>query len=562
MSYNSFLDEVLPGIDNKINPAQLANLFRLHANKFPMGFPTAQWVEAQVRFAWAWWWWSGRGLEETKGKDGDGDPIFVYPLKINTIRSYSRVHNNMLWGETKDDPNPIVRSRVKPMSFWEDKPTEQDRKEAAYYERLLEQMWYQSKDRAILREAGLNSQYLGGSYLQIKYQPWRTDAVLPLFVVPLKADFVMPVWGDDPWELLEVWISYRMTPVAAEHELGVKRGDNPLGKAPAVTYVEHWTRQNYSIWVDDKPLTATYFTDDGDKVTVSYNNQPNPFGVVPVVYIPRERSGEFYGNSVVPDILGMMKELNARLADVGDAISENTHRVWVGRNITRNINFKQLSNGQRYIDIGSDNPVSKHPPELTPQDPPKFSPEMTGFNNEVRSEMEREGQITPIAFGIDEGSQRSGETLDQRMWPTVSSARSQRDFWTVGINQVNTYALLMLSRLNVALPGPKVAPDFRKRFRLWTQWNPFLPKNVEQETNRIVALKSNGSMSTRRAVESQSDVEDVDTELAYIREDEAAKTPQPSGVNQYGVPSDDSATPGSADDAAERLARTEQQPER
>lgn len=555
MSYTGFLDEVLPGIREKLNPMQLGSLLRLNATSFPQGFPTTQWVEAQVRLAWAWWWWNGRGLEEETGKDSDGDPIYRYPLKINTIRSYARIHNNMLWGETKDDPNPIVRSRVKPLAFWEDKASEEDRKEAAYYERLLEQMWVQSNDRAIMRESGLNSQYLGGTYFQIKYQPWRNDIVVPLTVVPLKADFVLPVWADDPWDLLEVWISYRMTPIAAERELGHKES---LGKKTFVTYVEHWTKEHYSIWIDDKPLTATYFTDDGNKVSISYNSQVNPFGMVPVVYIPRERSGEFYGNSLVSDILGMMKELNARLADVGDAISENTHRVWVGRNITRGINFKQLENGQRYIDIGSDNPASKNPPELTPQDPPKFSPEMTQFNNEVRSEMEREGQITPIAFGIDEGSQRSGETLDQRMWPTVTAARAQRDLWSTGISRLNSIALLMLSRLSVALPGPKVAPDFRKRFRLWTQWNPFLPKNQEQETNRIVALKTNGSMSTRRAVESQSDVEDIDTELTYIREDQAATTPKSTGVNQYGVPSDDSADPGTT----ERLARTEQQPER
>ena len=38
------------------------------------------------------------------------------------------------------------------------------------------------------------------------------------------------------------------------------------------------------------------------------------------------------------------------------------------------------------------------------------------------------GDTPPVAYGVDEGSQRSGMTLSFRMWPLIHNGRTQRAF--------------------------------------------------------------------------------------------------------------------------------------
>jgi hypothetical protein len=60
----------------------------------------------------------------------------------------------------------------------------------------------------------------------------------------------------------------------------------------------------------------------------------NPFGIVPFVYIPHfARAGGHYGQSHVPDLSGMVEELNSRMVDRADGVKNaNTNRIW-GRNL-------------------------------------------------------------------------------------------------------------------------------------------------------------------------------------------------------------------------------------
>lgn len=488
---------------------------------FPEEFPRELWDEQEARYQSYWAWWRGDFLEETVGEDPDGNPIYKFPLKINPIRSIARIHNGMLWGETGDNVQSLNKVRVLPKKdrVSGDVP-EEDRKLAAFLSSVIGEVWEQSDDVSQKQEAGLVSQVLGGSYFQICHDPWRTDLEIPLTVRYLQADMVLPVWANDKnYELLKVYIVYRIPISVANERFGVDIdiANSPL--ATMATYVEVWDRQTQNIYVNGKQIKqVTHDTPIGPMV-VNYENRPNPFGAVPVVYIPRIREGFFYGNSFIPEVVGMIQELNGRFADTGDIIRDTNRRVWVGKNLSQNPRFRKMDkSGVEFIDIGKTNPAIKAEPDLKPIDPPTFSPQINGFTGLLRSQIDREAAVSEIAYGVDEGSQRSGTTLQIRMWPTINIAKSQRANWSTGIKRISRMALFAMISLGIKPDGFKILPSHLLSRRITVDWYPFLPLDEDQLTNTIAIRKQSGAMSTYRAVELQ-DVEDVDLEVKRIEND-------------------------------------------
>jgi|GEM_PF-3569672 len=528
----SFIEEVLPGIDYERSLDMARAVSDISLGKMPESFRRSQWNEQMERYLLYWYWWQGKALEETVGKTKDGELLYKYPLKINPLRNYARIHNAMLWGEIRDDDSPLVNTRAKLIDLTSDVVDSKSRDRARFVERVIDHVWQQSGGRAIQWEGGLLSQFLGGYYYQLAYQPWRTDLLLPLTIRPLKPDFVLPIPNpDNPFELLEAFVIYRITPEAARQNYGVSASN-----ATFVTYCEHWTRDRYSIFIDGKPLEAVYNVPLAGKTTISYNNQPNPFGFVPIVYIPRLREGNFYGSAITPDVLGLIREYNARFADAADILARNSNTVWLGRNINKATpRALESKDGDKpsvpYYDLGSENPAFKHPPELWSETPPVLSDAMIAFNGALESQLEREGGVSAIAFGEDEGSQRSGTTLQIRLYPTIAQARAQRHFWTTGLGIMGKMIMSAIGNIDHERLKPyRITPSELLTLQLGVQWHPYIPRDEEQATNRIVLLKQSGAMSTERAVALQPDVEDVEEEVARIRADVAALAK--AGTNQ------------------------------
>jgi hypothetical protein len=539
----------LSGIE--LQRAALTNTtIAVEKERLPSGFPFHLWEEQQKRYRHNWDWFTGYILNENKGTTRTGETIYKYPLKINTVRNFSRKHAALLFGEIPEHSHrPLIKCMMRPINMeMEDvqepevpeapkpsptnptgtpfpkprqKATPDPRKaEAKFYANVVNRVFTQSGCDAIFMENGTLSQFLGGSYLTLNYVPWRKDLAVPIVIRNPKPDFVLPIWtNDDPWDLLEAYIVYRMPSKSAELEWGFKNEGNL--SATWVTYVEHWTKTHHSIYLDGKPLTATYLV-DGVKTTITYNQQKNLFGFVPVYYIPRLRETGFYGSDLVVDIEGLTLELNGRMADTGTAMMNTAHRKWLGRNISQTIRQKQLDNGQFYTDLGMENPAAKHPPELWPEDPPKWSETMTTFIDTIWEQLLREGSLTPVAFGEDEGSQRSALTLAIRFWPTTVLAKSQRVFWTQGLIRLAQGIFTMLNKTNTKVAKEEIPDDVMANFDVEMDWLPMVPRDREQTVNESVLLSSISPiprMSLRRSLENLGDIRDIEEEMEAIFDD-------------------------------------------
>jgi hypothetical protein len=108
------------------------------------------------------------------------------------------------------------------------------------------------------------------------------------------------------------------------------------------------------------------------------------------------------------------------------------------------------------------------------QDPPEVGvipaqPEPASSFNFINSilDMTRQAAFTsPVAFGEDEGSQRSGVTLQLRLWPLMQQVKTTRIYWRTQLVALHSMILAMAkfrdigNRYDSRLADYVVVPNF------------------------------------------------------------------------------------------------------
>jgi hypothetical protein len=503
----------IEGIENKRSYASAAAAI-LNDKEMPEEFPFHLWSEQSARYQDYWSWFTGQRLAQDFGETKDGKTVSKFPLQINVVRNAVRKLSALLFGEAPDTPAPLVKSVVKPKtSLLTGEANESLKKTAKFYQNILNEIWHQSHGNAIMYENGTMSQFLGGCYFKYEYAPpeLRPDLRIPIIVKKLIPDFVMPIWNtEDEFELNEAWIVYRISKVAAKREYGLELGST------FANYVEHWTKKSYSVHIEGKPLKARYHTPYGEHV-IDYSEQENPFGFVPIIYIPRLREGNFYGSSMVPDIAALTLEFNGRFADVGTLVHKLADRQWFGKNISGNPRPKQLDNGIWFTDLGMRVPSIGADPEVWAETAAEVSETLIKFNKSLGDQITKESNLADVAFGEVDGTQRSGETLKSLMWPATAIIRPQRNNWTTGKSRGDQMALDMLAAKGVVIEGTPIPELTAKDYDISQDWLPILPKDREQTINEIVSLAGVDKISIEDAVSKRGDSDDNEEEVARIK---------------------------------------------
>lgn len=505
------LQPALHGIeDRRASPAAVATL-DLPQGSLPSSFPMYLWNAQAQRYHEYWSWFTGDKLNEIRARTAQGDPILKFPLGVNPVRNFARKHASVLLGEeTFETPRPLVRSRISALPPLDGSaPEDLDKRLARIAGNIVNEVWIQSGGRGLQTENATLSQFLGGCVFQVSWQPQRTDLRIPILIKSVMPDFFLPIWkNDDPWNLLEAYVVYRLPGIVAKEQFGVNTDANK------VLYVEHWTRRAYSIYIDGQPITMQV-----GKSRLALDNVPHPFGFVPFVYIPHLREGHFYGSSHVDDLAGLVKEFNARYADIGDSIRNSVHRKRYMRNVNGETKTRHIGEGVYATDLGKDTPTSKNPPDVFTEDPPTLANGLTEFPDKLWSQLMREGHVSDIAFGEDEGSQRSALTLAFRMWPTTSHSQMERSYWTDGLNLVARMVIRMVLTKIKRIPLAKdLAADTLARVSISQEWLPQIPRDREQQINEIILRFQAGLLSPQRAIEMLGDVDYVDEELELIKQ--------------------------------------------
>jgi hypothetical protein len=429
-----------------------------------------QWQKALRNYHEADRYFYGDIFEEMSQDSGGLSPEPLYPLRINLVKMMVLLHAYTLFGQ------------------WEDRVIEWNSEDEKAIE-LIESVWGENDGDVKMAECAISCMLYGGAILKVVPDPEYVNRVRIEAIPP---HFFFPRWHPgDINRLLEVTIAFQVTHAEARLAYGVDLGGNDHS---TTLYMEKWSPRRYEVSV-------------GGNVLERYSGV-NPIDVIPFVYIPRLRSvGEFFGVSVANDLTGLQNELNLRLADIGDRINYNAHPIYYVANFTGKT--KDLVVGQDEIwNLGMGiNGMRPEAGVIEPRNEPSSSFQYIQFLLDL-SRMS--ALVPPVAFGEDEGSQRSGLTLTLRMWPLVQQTKWTRIYWVNMLTKVNRYILRILRIFQEGVPEvdvkPRLAPILpRDRDQLIREitslWNSRLPlitpekalrrmgeSGVEEEVNRLETL--------------------------------------------------------------------------
>lgn len=462
-------------------------------------FPWEQYSKQLAKYREAENWFTGQALDSLNVKAGK--EVNLFPLRINPIPSTVYKHAYTLFGEVEHDGRPLVRPRLitKPGDAAE--KTLADAAEEALY-----RVWWESSGRALMIENGVLSQIYGGCVFKASYLPHEKFRQIPIAIERIHPKgFVGIPKGGDLFRLQEAWF--------------VK----PIGRATAIKYgyaaeeseywfIEKWDEDEFSVWINDVKIKRHV---DGEEKELGGEN---PYGFVPAIYIPHLRVGTFLGINAIDNLRGMVKEMNLRFGDYGDAVNDDSHVPLAMRNVTGSPKIVTIDK-RNVIDLGSTVGITPNEPE-----PDLFAPKgggqrasasMKDLLQEIYLQYRRDAFIPAVADGEDEGSQRSGMTLAMRFWPLGSHVNTERYFWTAGLNIFQTNVLKMIAKIPDSVAETGIT-EAHTKMRMKQVWAPLLPRDRETDVQEWVQRVSANLGSIEHLLELTGDIEDIQEQRQQI----------------------------------------------
>lgn len=460
------------------------------------GFPTETYNNQLSAYEEMESWFTGEALANQPGLEKKSN-LDYYPMHINPLKRTCYKHAYMLFGEAEDSSTMQVVTKFIPRD-----DTEKNSCEDA--EHLLAEIWEESNGRALLMENAIQAQIFGGCVFKVSYVPWesqqyggwrrhqvRVEAIRP-------QDAVLTPSSGDFYRLTDGWIVKLITASEAR-EYGYPAKDEDV----YYYYTEHWDKTKYIIRVNEQ-------------VAVMYGNElqgENIYKLVPMQYIPHLRAGNFLGLNVIDDLKGIIRELNLRMGDYGDAVNDDAHPVIAIHDVSGVPRMITVNEWLELLDLHDTMNMtgSEKSPGITEVSKQRASTAMRELVELILDEYRRDSFTPAVADGEDEGSQRSGMTLATRFWPLISHASMERFFWTPGLNNLQYMILKILQAKNL-----ENITENHLNLKIKQQWAPQLPRDREADVQEWNLRKTSEIASIQHLLGLSGDVEDVDTEYSQI----------------------------------------------
>lgn len=454
---------------------------------YDRGYPFYEWNLQDDEYVLYKYLYQGDWLKETVS---DNSEELKYPLKINPFKLPVSLHTSFLYGEVPDSTESLVTPSVEIWGNGSKNDTKEAKRQAEKMESFLGQILYENHARSLLSDLANDAQVFGGCVAGAYYDPERElENEYPITIQRIEPDTFYPVWSaKSPDRLVDVHVSYMITGIQAQ-SLGVDT-DADFG-----IYVEHWTKDNYSISVDETEIAG---------------GLPRA-GIIPYIYIPHPPRVGFYGTSLLKNMDGLAKEINSQAANVGDIISEEAANIPAIRN-TRNVQIKRVSGRKPIIDLGFQQ-GDRIPDMLWP---PSKATSAQNSSQHVRNLMDqiRTDMYCPkVLFGGGDTSQRSTSSFAFLAIPLVAHIRKERAFFTSGYSKLCKYVLMLAANLGIG----GFSPEYVRKARIKMNWYPMLPRDVIEETTSVITRYQAGLLSSETAIKQIGDVLDIQSELDRIR---------------------------------------------
>lgn len=426
-----------------------------------------------------------------------------FPLRINPFRYLAHIHASLTLGVPGNYEAPI-RYWAEPLDINFDETEEQV--EDIVPGRIVMKVWKENGINNILNQVAIWFQVYGGVYLRVLFAPRfvnsvRLDAIRP--------DYVFPVFGADGG-FEEVHI---VTPVS--HQEALRYGYNPdVEGVGSYVKIEHWTRENWEVRIGTI-LETKVAVQEGRKL-----QGENPFRlygepVIPIVYAARYPV-DYYGVSLFEDIIGLVEEINLRLASMGAVVGERNFPIpvafnWYGpRSSDGRILFNVEPN--EFVDGGMAAPNAPQQ-ELEIIEPANIPESHVHFIKNVERFMLHATMTSPVVLGEDTGSQRSAETLAVRALPTAAAVTQYRQTLVEAFNTINRLVYFAYrAQTRRSLPPTE-------NFRFNTTYLPIFPKDQAAQVQALSLLRQVGLTSRQTGIRELGLVTDLHSEIKRLQEE-------------------------------------------
>lgn len=488
-------------------------------------FPDSEFSVNRARYNTYWGWYQGTPLLEMQ-QLSNGKAVPKFPIRVNPLHNAVIKHAYALFGEFSEDSRPLVSPNFKP-----DK--REDREAATFAESIVNKVWWENNGRSIMMRNALLAQVMGGCVFRLSYTPLTPGRDDTWRSIPIRIDSVPPTnfigipYAGDEYRLKEAWVVQAITYLDAA-TMGVE-----VPQDQQVYYVEHYLPDRIEFRINGWSIPTGLQDVNGNP---TYWGGPNPFGFVPIVYIPHIRTQGFYGESHVSEaVKGIIFELNARLADLGDATTDDSHKYYFMRNVAGRPEVVDIAPGLRVVNGGINPGITgkEAQPDISEISGQRLTTPMKDFVENLILQFRREVAVPAVSDGEDEGSQRSALTLAMRMWPLISHTKTERVFWQDGLSVLTRMMVKMMLIKNMV---PELDPKVES-MRIEQRWSPLLPTDRESLINEIVSRAGANIGSIEHLMELTHDIEDPEEEkeriLAWMKETgkvEAENAPKPAGV--------------------------------
>jgi hypothetical protein len=476
------------------------------------GLPEGLYFDRKILYTKLESWYSGAALEETQTQGGID--VEAFPVRINPIRGAVYKHAYALFGETRQDSGALAPAKLRPFDRTQ-------KQEAKTGEDFLARVYAENNGRSMMIRNAMISQILGGCIFKASYvkeQSWRQIPIRIEAVHP--SNFIgVPMSGDE-YRLDQAWIIRAISKAEVSRLYGDVRGIIPGAPEENLYYVEYWTPDEYEISINGYPI-PTGKTDEYGKRT--HYKGKNPFGFVPMVYIPHVRTSGFYGESLITsNIQGIVKELNRRAADWGDAVSDDSHTYYKQTGSSQRADVYTLAPGLRVVNLPHTPQITGREtlPDMDVLNKPKASAVMGSLVETLYEQFRREAFIPAVADGEDRGSQRSGQTVIMRMWPLISHTSTERIFFGDGLNLLDSMILAIAERkteegdrklMQLSLPKEMTQMMVERK------WAPILPPDRTAFINELVTRAAQNLGSLEHLMSLIDDIEDPSDEIKAIQ---------------------------------------------
>lgn len=492
-----------------------------------------EWAMRRERYRYYRSWYEGKPLGETmKRRDRrEGGDVRKFPLGINLTKLGCDVHTDFARGLKSTDDPLVVRAAI-------DRGDDPDTVEK-FEEILNEYIWEPSRGGAIQQESILEMNIYGGTVLQITWEPWNFDLPYRMAVRLIKdPSSINPVWNArDPWRIPECYIGYTITHGEARAVYNI----TPRSETDPPLYMEHWTKDSWSVRIDDQVPTMEW-----DDRTWALEGK-NPWGFVPVYYIPHQRTTSLFGNGEIGDE-DLVKEFNARAANMSDIVMAAWPGMLWGRDFETNPKIQPVMSGGhmllRVINLGRTRGApGAQPPELKALPVPDIPDAVSDWQQELISYFQMTRRLSPAVFGMDDtqSGRITGPAVGARMVSSTNHAGTERINYTTGKTLIDRDIIRVFnervlsgafSELGIEADSFPIDPA---RVGIRQKWPPILPLDRTADHEEWMERLKEGGTSLREFLRTRG-VDDIEGEMKLIWEElekraeiEGMAKPEPFG---------------------------------